>query len=127
MKNKTFKQMMSDVSISPVCRANRAAKARGAKLVDSLNNDSVIVYGGMRDPSLEGYHKPTAFPKAAYLYHGKQFKAKVWRHEGADSWPVTVNVKVEIIDPSSLWSEVLVTTNEKQFRVMRNAAFFHHL
>lgn len=127
MKNKTLKKMLTAISITPVIAANRAAKARGLKLIDSLTEESVIIYGGMRDPGLEGYHKPTAFPHAAWLYHGKKFKAKVWRHDGADSWPVIVDVKVEIIDPNSKWSEVLVTTNEKQFRVMRNGAFFPHL
>lgn len=127
MKNKTFKKMMNDLAVSPVARANRAANARGAKLVDRLNADCVLVYGGMRKPSLEGYHKATAFPTQAYLYHGKEFKVKVWRHEGADCWPVVVDVKVEIIDPTSVWSEVLVTTNEKEFRIVRGGEFFHHL
>lgn len=128
MKNKTFKQMIKDIAVSPVARANRAAKARGAKLIDRLTAESVLVYSSMKGgPSLEGYHKPTVFPNIVSLYHGKQFKVKVWRHDGADSWPVVVDVKVDIIDPASMWSEVLVKTNEKEFRIMRHAMFFHHL
>lgn len=128
MKNKTFKQMIGDLSVLPVVRRNRAAKARGAKLVDRLTAESVLVYSGMNGgPSLEGYHKPTVFPNIVLLYHGKQFKVKVWRHEGADSWPVVLDVTVAIIDPTSMWSEVLVKTNEKEFRIMRHATFFHHL
>lgn len=128
MKNKTFKQMIKDIAVSPVARRNRAAKARGAKLIDRLTAESVLVYSGMKGgPSLEGHHKPTVFPNIASLYHGKQFKVKVWRHDGADSWPVMVDVKVDIIDPTSMWSEVLVKTSEKEFRVMRHAMFFHHL
>lgn len=128
MKNKTFKQMIADISLSPVARYNRAARARGAKLIDRLTADSVLVYSaGSGVPSLGGYHKPTAFPGPAYLYHGKQFKVKVWRHEGAESWPVVLDVKVDILDPTSMWSEALVKTNEKEFRIIRHGTFFSHL
>lgn len=123
MKNKTFKQSIKDATANPIQVARLAAKRRGMKAVGSLTADSVIVFGGMSNPELQGARKRTIMPDCPIAYAGKQFKVKTWRHDGADSWPVIVDVTVGEVDMSTPWATVEITTPDKTFHRMYHANF----
>lgn len=127
MKNKQLKESLKSLLTSTLAAANEAAIRRGKKAIAKLNQDSLIIFGGTRNPSLNGVHKRTEFQDCAELFIGKSFKVKVWRHDGADSWPEIVDVTVGMPSADHRWANIQITTPKKQFDVIRYGSFFGQL